>query len=278
MLFPPTGMTLVCAMPPVGVEQDVGGAAADVDDRDADLFLVVAEDRLGARERLEHHVGHRAGRSAPAQRMTFCTQLVAAVTRLTFTPRRTPLIPMGSRMPSCASTMYSRGITWRIWRSASTGMARAPSRTRSTSARVTSPPAMAATPSDACERMWLPATPAYTVRISTPAIVWALSIASWIEVVVHSMFDTIPLRRPRQGTVPTPRIVIPSSAISATTAHTFVVPISRPTTISPCVLTLLIALVDSHTRGDWAKFASAPAPWRFVPRGEPGDCPSRLLP
>ena len=41
--------------------------------------------------------------------MTFCTQLVAAVTRLTFAPRRTPLIPIGSRMPSWLSTMYSRG-------------------------------------------------------------------------------------------------------------------------------------------------------------------------
>ena len=84
-----------------------------------------------------------------AQRMTFCTQLVAAVTRFTFTPRRTPPIPMGSRMPSWLSTMYSRGRTWRICRSASTGMARAPSSTRSTSPRVTSPPAMAATPSRA---------------------------------------------------------------------------------------------------------------------------------
>ena len=56
-------------------------------------------------------------------------------------------MPIGSRMPSWLSTMYSRGRTWRIWRSASTGMARAPSRTRSTSARVTSPPAIAATPS-----------------------------------------------------------------------------------------------------------------------------------
>ena len=41
----------------VDVEQDVGRAAADVDDRDADLLLVVGEDGLGARERLEHDVG-----------------------------------------------------------------------------------------------------------------------------------------------------------------------------------------------------------------------------
>ena len=189
-----------------------------------------------------------------AQRMTFCTQLVAAVTRFTLAPRRTPLIPIGSLMPSCASTMYSRGSTWRIWRSASTGIARAPSSTRSTSARVTSPPAMAATPSEACERMWLPATPAYTVRISTPAIVCALSIASLIDPTVHSMLETIPLRSPLQGTDPTPRISMPCSAISPTTAHTLVVPMSSPTTISPWLVTLLIALPASHTCEHRAKF------------------------
>ncbi len=95
-----------------------------------------------------------------AQRTTFCTQEVAAVMRFTFTPRRTPLMPTGSRMPSWLSTTNSRGRTWRICRSASTGMARAPSSTRSTSVRVTSPPAMAATPSEVWLRMWLPATPA----------------------------------------------------------------------------------------------------------------------
>src|SRR5580704_1104577 len=79
------------------------------------------------------------------------------------------------------------------------------------------------------------------VRISTPAIVCALSIASLIERTVQSMFATIPLRRPRQGTVPTPRIVIPSApSTSATTAQTFVVPMSRPTTISPCEAAVLI--------------------------------------
>jgi hypothetical protein len=60
-----------------------------------------------------------------AQRTTFCTQLVAAVIRFTLVPRRTPLMPTGSRMPSWLSTTNSRGRTWRIWRSASTGIARA---------------------------------------------------------------------------------------------------------------------------------------------------------
>ena len=99
---------------------------------------------------------------------------------------------------------------------------------------------MAATPSELCDRMWLPATPAYTVLISTPAIVWAASIASLMERTVQSMLLTMPFRSPRQGTDPTPRIVMPSSAISPTTAHTFVVPMSRPTTISPCEAIVLI--------------------------------------
>src|SRR3954466_4494650 len=80
--------------------------------------------------------------------------------------------------------------------------------------------------------MWLPATPAYTVLISTPAMVWAASTASRIERTVHSMLLTTPLRSPRHGTLPTPRMVMPSASTSPTTAVTFVVPRSSPTTIS----------------------------------------------
>src|SRR5262249_32413066 len=91
-------------------------------------------------------------------------------------------------------------------------------------------------------------------RISTPAIVCAASIASRIDRTVQSMLLTMPLRSPRHGTDPTPRIVIPSSAISPTTAHTLVVPMSRPTTISPCEAIVLIAIDGSHTRARRAKF------------------------
>ena len=58
------------------------------------------------------------------------------------------------------------------------------------------------------------------------------SMASLIERTVQSMLETTPLRSPRQGTLPTPRTVMPSASISPTTAETLVVPISRPTTIS----------------------------------------------
>src|SRR5580704_8751989 len=88
------------------------------------------------------------------------------------------------------------------------------------------------------------------VRISTPAIVCALSIASLIDRTVQSMLATIPLRRPRQGTIPAPRIVIPSApSTSATTAQTLVVPMSRPTTISPCEGAVLISSSDRMARG-----------------------------
>src|SRR6186713_1511844 len=57
-------------------------------------------------------------------------------------------------------------------------------------------------------------------------------MASRMERTVHSMLLTTPLRRPRQGTLPTPRMVMPSASTSPTTAETFVVPRSSPTTIS----------------------------------------------
>src|SRR4051812_10097271 len=90
--------------------------------------------------------------------------------------------------------------------------------------------------------MWLPATPAYTVRISTPAIVCAASIASEIARTVQSMFETTPLRSPRHGTLPTPRMVMPSASTSPTTADTFVVPMSRPTTISVVSIRLFMRI------------------------------------
>ena len=50
-------MTAVWTMRAVGEDGDVGGAAADVDQADAELLLVLAEHRLGRGQRLEHDVG-----------------------------------------------------------------------------------------------------------------------------------------------------------------------------------------------------------------------------
>src|SRR5450432_2063031 len=74
------------------------------------------------------------------------------------------------------------------------------------------------------------------------------------------MLATIPLRRPRQGTVPTPRIVIPSApSTSATTAQTFVVPMSRPTTISPCEAAVLILVGNRTAQTRGPSFYSSPS-------------------
>src|SRR5688572_4670544 len=68
------------------------------------------------------------------------------------------------------------------------------------------------------------------------------------------MFETMPLRRPRHGTEPTPRMVRPSSPTSPTTAQTLVVPMSRPTTISPWALTLFMTRQLEHGRRERANF------------------------
>src|SRR5688572_4812370 len=77
-------------------------------------------------------------------------------------------------------------------------------------------------------------------------MVCAALTASRIARTVHSMLETTPLRNPRQGTLPTPRTVMPSSSTSPTTAETLVVPRSSPTTISGAfslfVATLLFVL------------------------------------
>src|SRR5262249_39163359 len=73
-------------------------------------------------------------------------------------------------------------------------------------------------------------------------MVCAPSIASAIDRTVQSMLETTPLRSPRQGTLPTPRMVIPSASTSPTTADTFVVPMSRPTTISVVSMRLFICV------------------------------------
>ena len=47
----------------------------------------------------------------PQHLTMFCAEETAAVTMCTFASSRTPLMPSGSRMPSCSSMMYSCGKT-----------------------------------------------------------------------------------------------------------------------------------------------------------------------
>ena len=69
--------------------------------------------------------------------------------------------------------------------------------------------------------------------ISHPAMCSASSIARLIEATVASMLTTTPLRSPFDGCVPMPMMSMPSSVTSPTMAQILVVPMSRPTRMSP---------------------------------------------
>src|SRR5689334_14678337 len=148
----------------------------------------------------------------------------------TFASSRTPDMPIGSRMPSCPSTMNSCGSTWRIFWSAGIATALAASITCSTSPWLTS---LSRTPTTPCElrlRTWLPAMPANTEWISQPAMSSASSTARWIDCTVDSMLTTTPFLRPRERCEPSPSSSIdPSSPTSPTSATTLEVPMSSPT-------------------------------------------------
>ncbi len=149
--------------------------------------------------------------------MMFCAALSAPVTMCTFASRRTPDMPIGSRMPSCPSMMYSCGSTCRMRWSAGIATALAASITCCTSTSVTSRSRIATTPCEFRLRTWLPAMPANTEWISQPAMSSASSTARWIDCTVDSMFTTTPFFRPREGWEPSPTTSIaPSAPISPT--------------------------------------------------------------
>src|SRR5687768_126856 len=160
----------------------------------------------------------------------FWAALSAPVTMCTRASRRTPDMPIGSRMPSCPSMMNSCGRTCRIFWSAGIGTAWAASMTRATSPLATSLSLIATMPCELRLRTWLPAIPVYTERISTPAMSSASSMARWMDWTVESMLTTTPFLRPREGWEPRPMTSrLPSACISPTSATTFDVPMSSPT-------------------------------------------------
>src|SRR5262249_17997215 len=103
--------------------------------------------------------------------------------------------------------------------------------TRSTSRSLTSLFFTATMPWLLNPLMWLPAMPVNTELISHPAITPASVTAFLIDSTVLSMLMMTPLRRPCEMCEPTPMISTPRSLISPTTAQTFDVPMSRPTTM-----------------------------------------------
>ncbi len=106
----PVAMSFVRLIPPIGmharvhdraihVDDDVGRAAADVDQRDADLLLVL-ESTAAALASGSSTTSATSRPQRSAHLMMFCALVVAAVTMWTRASSRTPLMPTGSRMPS----------------------------------------------------------------------------------------------------------------------------------------------------------------------------------
>ena len=162
--------------------------------------------------------------------MMFCAADTAPVTMCTFTSRRTPLMPTGSRTSSWPSMMNSCVRICRICWSIGMFTARAVSITRSTSNCETSLSLIATMPCELKLLMCEPAIPVSTSRIFTSAISSASSNARCIPVTVASILTTTPFFKPLEGCWPKPRISsAPSGVISATIATILDVPMSSAT-------------------------------------------------
>ena len=138
--------------------------------------------------------------------MRFCPEAIEPVTTWTRASRRTPLMPMGSRMPPWSSTTNSCGRTWSTSRSGGSSTARAASMTRSTSLAATSRLRTGTTPCRLMPLMWLPADPTTTLLISQPAMSSASSTALRMASTVASMLTTVPFLSPLDACVPMPVI------------------------------------------------------------------------
>src|SRR5437588_6302265 len=78
------------------------------------------------------------------------------------------------------------------------------------------------------------------LRIITSLFCSASTTASWTHFIAVSKSTISPLRTPRDGACPTPRIFnVPSGRVSPTTTQIFDVPISKPTIKSPFAMFLI---------------------------------------
>src|SRR6266404_2121078 len=139
-------------------------------------------------------------------------------------------MPMGSRMPSCASTKNSCGSTCRTSRSGGSVMLRAASIARRTSSRSISRGRwpMVTPPRLFTPRTCAPATPITAASTGTLATPSASSTARRIELTVESRLTIRPLRSPFDSAAPKARNFTCSSSISAISAHVFMLPMSNP--------------------------------------------------
>src|SRR5690348_15183038 len=130
----------------------------------------------------------------------------------------------------------------------------AASSTCSRSFGVTSRSRIAAVPCELRVSRCEPEIEAYTERMSQPAISSASSIARWIECTVDSMSTTAPFFMPREMCEPNPITSTGSPGrYSPTTATTFEVPISRPTTRCLSLLRFMGLNVSGRSMGFQAR-------------------------
>ena len=150
--LPPSGITLVCWMaPPEKIARSVVPPPMSTSATPSSFSSSAST--ASAEASGSSTMSATCSPVRPQHLTMFWALLTAAVTMCTFASRRTPLIPSGSRMPSCSSMMYSCVRTWRISRSCGMLMARAASRTRSRSPCFTSLSFTATTPCELKPRM-----------------------------------------------------------------------------------------------------------------------------
>src|SRR3984893_15141170 len=111
-----------------------------------------------------------------------------------------------------------------------------------------------------------PDTPTSTLRIMTSLFCSASTTASCTHFMAVSKSTISPLRTPRDGACPTPRILtVPSGRPSPTTTQIFEVPISRPTIKSLLAISFLF-LVKGLKRHSPPDFARTRGRMRFLRR------------
>jgi hypothetical protein len=216
-------------------EHHVGGAAADVDERDAEVFLFGREGSVGSGKRLENDV--RDGE----------TRLLAALEDV---------------LQGGGLHRDDVDLGFRTSRSAGSATARAASSTRSTSLAETSPFRTATTPWLVTPRTWAPEMLATTWRTSQPAMASASATAFRMAATVDSRWTITPLRNPRDGAVPRPTTSMPRSPTLPTITVVFDVPRSRPAINVRFATPIPIPTPDGYVRTFFVPARSLPPPCR----------------
>ena len=170
--------------------------------------------------------------------------------------KRTPDMPMGSLMPCSLSTVNSWGMTSKICSPGCITSLRMSWMRASMSSWLISASRFSRVIMPRCWRdlMCCPAMPTFTSWIWAPTFISASSTACLIDATVRSMLATTPRDTPTDSLRPKPsNSIFPNSFLRPMKQAILVVPMSRPTTISPegcaCVLSIMGSVVRSLGRG-----------------------------